>query len=43
MVGLGFGMDLKQVIRAGRSGFVYTAASISFALLSAGGWEDCSL
>jgi len=36
VVGLGFGMDLHQVIQAGRSGFVYTAASISFALLL--GW-----
>ncbi len=36
VVGLGFGMDLKQVIEAGRSGFVYTAASISIALLA--GW-----
>ncbi len=30
---LGFGMDLHQVIRAGRTGFFYTAFSISFALL----------
>jgi uncharacterized integral membrane protein (TIGR00698 family) len=36
VVGLGFGMDLHQVIQAGRSGFVYTAASISVALLL--GW-----
>jgi uncharacterized integral membrane protein (TIGR00698 family) len=36
VVGLGFGMDLAQVIRVGRSGFVYTAASISLALLL--GW-----
>jgi uncharacterized integral membrane protein (TIGR00698 family) len=36
VVGLGFGMDLHQVIHAGRSGFVYTAISISFALLL--GW-----
>lgn len=36
VVGLGFGMDLQQVIQAGRSGFVYTAASISIALLL--GW-----
>ena len=33
MVGLGFGMNLHEVLRAGRSGFVYTAASISFALI----------
>ena len=32
VVGLGFGMDLHQVIQAGRSGFLYTAISISFAL-----------
>jgi uncharacterized integral membrane protein (TIGR00698 family) len=36
VVGLGFGMDLHQVIRVGRSGFVYTAASITFAMLL--GW-----
>ncbi|MGA2728830.1 MAG: putative sulfate exporter family transporter [Terracidiphilus sp.] len=36
VVGLGFGMDLHQVLRAGRSGFVYTAASITFAMLL--GW-----
>jgi uncharacterized integral membrane protein (TIGR00698 family) len=33
IVGLGFGMNLHQVVRAGRSGFFYTAFSISFALL----------
>ena len=36
VVGLGFGMDLQQVMRAGRSGFLYTAGSISIALLL--GW-----
>lgn len=36
VVGLGFGMDLQQVLHAGRSGFIYTAASISIALLL--GW-----
>ena len=36
VVGLGFGMDLQQVMQAGRSGFIYTAGSISFALLL--GW-----
>ena len=36
VVGLGFGMDLQQVFRVGRSGFVYTAGSISIALLL--GW-----
>ncbi len=29
---LGFGMNLNQVIRAGRSGLMYTAVSISFAI-----------
>jgi len=33
VVGLGFGMNLQQVVRAGRSGFVYTAVGIVFALL----------
>jgi uncharacterized integral membrane protein (TIGR00698 family) len=33
VVALGFGMNLKQVLHAGRSGFVYTAISISCALL----------
>jgi len=36
VVGLGFGMDLHQVIRAGRSGFGYTAISITVALVL--GW-----
>jgi len=36
VVGLGFGMDLQQVLHVGRSGFVYTAASITLALLL--GW-----
>jgi uncharacterized integral membrane protein (TIGR00698 family) len=36
VIGLGFGMDLQQVLRVGRSGFLYTAASISFAMLL--GW-----
>jgi uncharacterized integral membrane protein (TIGR00698 family) len=34
VVGLGFGMNLHQVIHAGRSGFVYTLLGISFALLA---------
>ena len=33
MVGLGFGMNLHEVLRVGRSGFLYTAAGISFALI----------
>jgi len=36
VVGLGFGMNLRQVLDAGRAGLVYTAASISFAMLA--GW-----
>jgi uncharacterized integral membrane protein (TIGR00698 family) len=32
VIGLGFGMDLHEVISVGRSGFVYTAISIAFAL-----------
>jgi len=33
VVGLGFGMNLQQVLRAGKSGFVYTAIGIAFALI----------
>jgi uncharacterized integral membrane protein (TIGR00698 family) len=33
IVGLGFGMNLNEVVRAGRTGFLYTALSISFAML----------
>jgi uncharacterized integral membrane protein (TIGR00698 family) len=33
VVGLGFGMNLHEVVRAGRSGFLYTMLGISFALL----------
>ena len=36
VIGLGFGMNLHQVIEAGRSGFLYTACSITIALLL--GW-----
>ena len=32
VVALGFGMNLQEVLRAGRSGFLYTAMSIGFAL-----------
>ena len=32
VVGLGFGMNLHDVIRAGRSGFVYTVLGIAFAM-----------
>jgi len=34
VVGLGFGMNLQQVIQTGRSGFGYTLLSISFALIA---------
>ena len=34
IVCLGFGMDLHAVVRAGRSGFIYTALSIAFALVA---------
>lgn len=33
VVALGFGMNLQQVLHAGRAGFLYTAVSISVALL----------
>src|SRR4051812_42401400 len=33
VVGLGFGMNLHQVVHAGRSGFVYTAVSITCVML----------
>jgi uncharacterized integral membrane protein (TIGR00698 family) len=33
VVALGFGMNLHEVLKAGRSGFVYTSLGISFALL----------
>ncbi|HEX8895489.1 MAG TPA: putative sulfate exporter family transporter [Terriglobales bacterium] len=33
VVALGFGMNLHQVLRAGRSGFLYTAVSITVAML----------
>jgi uncharacterized integral membrane protein (TIGR00698 family) len=33
VVALGFGMNLHEVIKAGRSGFLYTALGISFALV----------
>jgi uncharacterized integral membrane protein (TIGR00698 family) len=36
VVALGFGMNLHEVLKAGRSGFFYTALGISFAL--AAGW-----
>jgi uncharacterized membrane protein YadS len=37
VVCLGFGMNLGQVISVGRSGFVYTAVGITFALLIGSG------
>jgi len=33
VVALGFGMNLHEVLKAGRNGFLYTAVGISFALL----------
>src|ERR1700730_846259 len=33
VVALGFGMNLKQVMHAGRSGFLYTAISITCAMV----------
>ena len=33
VVGLGFGMNLQEVLHAGKSGFVYTAIGIAFALI----------
>jgi uncharacterized integral membrane protein (TIGR00698 family) len=33
VVGLGFGMNLHEVLRAGRSGFIYTLLGIAFAML----------
>ncbi len=33
VVALGFGMNLHEVLKAGRTGFIYTAMGISFALL----------
>ena len=33
VVALGFGMNLHEVVKAGRSGFLYTAVGITFALL----------
>src|SRR4051812_14467703 len=36
VVGLGFGMNLQQVLKAGRSGFLYTLLGIAFAM--AAGW-----
>jgi uncharacterized integral membrane protein (TIGR00698 family) len=34
VVGLGFGMNLDDVVRVGRSGFLYTVLGISFTLLA---------
>ncbi|PYY15155.1 MAG: putative sulfate exporter family transporter, partial [Acidobacteria bacterium] len=33
VVGLGFGMSLTEVVRAGRSGFLYTVFGITFAVV----------
>ena len=42
VVALGFGMNLHEVVRAGRSGFFYTALSISFAMLLGWALGTCS-
>ena len=34
IVALGFGMNLREVLKAGRSGFFYTAIGITFAMLA---------
>jgi uncharacterized integral membrane protein (TIGR00698 family) len=34
VIGLGFGMNLQDVVRAGQNGFIYTLASISFAMVT---------
>lgn len=34
VVGLGFGMNLHEVVHAGRGGFIYTVLGISFAMLA---------
>lgn len=36
VIGLGFGMNLNQILRVGRSGFLYTAAGITIAMFL--GW-----
>src|SRR5215472_7206784 len=33
VVGLGFGMNLQELVKTGSSGFVYTAIGITFALV----------
>jgi uncharacterized integral membrane protein (TIGR00698 family) len=33
VVALGFGMNLHEIVKAGRSGFIYTALGISFSLI----------
>jgi uncharacterized integral membrane protein (TIGR00698 family) len=33
VVGIGFGMDLREILQVGRSGLAYTAGSIAFAML----------
>ena len=34
VVALGFGMNLYEIVKAGRSGLVYTALGISFSLIT---------
>ena len=40
VVGLGFGMNLHEVIRVGRTGFLYTLLSISFTMLAGMGLAE---
>jgi len=39
VVALGFGMNLHEVLKAGRSGFLYTALGIGFARLRTTDWN----
>src|ERR1035438_9618302 len=34
VVGLGFGMNLHEIVRVGRAGFLYTILSIAFAMVA---------
>ena len=42
IVALGFGMNLHEVVRAGRSGFLYTASASVLPCFSASGSGICS-
>src|SRR5208337_1978943 len=41
VVGLGFGMNLQEVVRAGRSGFLYTALGIGLPCSRELCWGSC--